>query len=186
MTTAITIIIDCVWGLAKTHIARWLNNLLRQHINDSLTVIGTALASLVSAGVIPAEYGTLAAIGGGVGIAALLEKEWRKNRGAIIESVEDFIEDKTGLDVDADVIGDALDEVVDTVSEVVDDFMDDGDLDKSLSDVAEDLVEDIAEDLEESLKGMTVNTLRSMLSERKLDTKGKKIELVKRLLNYSE
>jgi len=156
---------------------------MRERINDGLTIIGTGLASLVSAGIIPAEYGTLAAIGGGVGIVALLEKEWRKNRVAIIESVEDFIEDKTGLDVDADVIGDVLEDVVDTVSEVVEDFIEDGDLDTPLSETAKDLLEDIVEDTEEHLKSLTVNALRSKLKEHGLSTKGKKAELVERLLN---
>ncbi len=59
-------------------------------------------------------------------------------------------------------------------------------LDTPLSDTAKDLLEDIVEDTEEHLKSLTVNALRSKLKEHGLSTKGKKAELVERLLNGIE
>jgi len=63
------------------------------------------------------------------------------------------------------------------------DFAEDGVLDTPLSDVGEELVEDIVENLEEMLKDMTINAIREMLSERGLDTDGRKADLIERLLN---
>lgn len=144
---------------------------MRDRINDGLTILGTGLASLVSAGIIPAEYGTLAALGGGVGIAALLEKEWRKNKDAIIEEIEDFVEEKTGLDVELD---DVVEEVADAVIDTVKDLAEDGDLDTSLK--------ERADDLKDSLTGLTVAKLKEKLKEQGLPTNGKKEDLIARLL----
>lgn len=144
---------------------------MRDRINDGLTILGTGLASLVSAGIIPAEYGTLAALGGGVGIVALLEKEWRKNKDAIIEEIEDFVEEKTGLDVELD---DVVEEVADAVIDTVKDLAEDGDLDTSLK--------ERADDLKDSLTGLTVAKLKEKLKEHGLPTNGKKEDLIARLL----
>jgi len=67
--------------------------------------------------------------------------------------------------------------------DVATDIAEDGVLDTPLSDVAEELAAEVAEDLEEALKDMTINALREMLSERGLDTDGKKADLIERLLN---
>ena len=144
---------------------------MRDRINDGLTILGTGLASLVSAGIIPAEYGTLTALGGGVGIAALLEKEWRKNKDAIIEEIEDFVEERTGLDVELD---DVVEEVADAVIDTVKDLAEDGDLDTSLK--------ERADDLKDSLTGLTVAKLKEKLKEHGLPTNGKKEDLIARLL----
>lgn len=161
--------------IANTHIVVLQGKFMRDRINDTLTIIGTGLASLTSAGIIPAEYGTLAALGGGVGIAALLEKEWRKHKDAIIEEIEDFVEDKTGLDVELDNV---VEEVADAVIDTVKDFAEDGDLDTSLS--------DRADALKSSLQKLTVKELKSQLKERGLSLDGKKADLVERLLNAGE
>jgi len=148
---------------------------MTSRINDVLTVLGTGFASLSSAGYIPSEYGNLAAAGGVVAIVALLEKEWRKNKAVIIEEIEDFVEEKTGLDVELD---DIVEEIVDTAIETAKDFAEDGDLDVSLS--------DRAEELKDTLKGLTVKELKEQLEAKGLPISGKKAELIARLLEAGD
>ncbi len=153
---------------------------MRNTIQSGVAIVGTGLASLAAGGFIPSEWVSLATGAGALAFVAIAEKVWREHRTAIIDEIEDFGEDNTGLDLE-------LDEVVDTVIEagleVAIDFAEDGVLDTPLSDVAEELVEDIAEDLEEMLKDMTINAIREMLIGRGLDTDGKKADLIERLLN---
>ena len=153
---------------------------LRNMLQNGLALVGTGLASLGSAGIIPSEYAEAAAIGGGLAIIAIAEKLWRDNKETIVNELEDFIEDATGLDIELD---EAVDSVVEAGLDVATDIAEDGVLDTPLSDVASELAEDIAENLEETLKDMTINALREMLSERGLDTDGKKVQLIERLLN---
>ena len=153
---------------------------MRDALQDGIALLGTALASIGSAGYLPSSVQMVAAGGGGLALVAMLEKAWRNNRDEIIEEIEDFVEEKTGLEIELD---DVVDEIVETGLEVATDIAEDGKLDSDLGDVAEELAEDIAENLEETLKDMTVNALREMLSERGLDTKGKKAALIERLLN---
>ena len=153
---------------------------LRDYLQNGTALLGTALASLGSAGIIPSEYAEVAAIGGGLAIIAIAEKLWRDNKETIVSELEDFVEEKTGLDIELDEV---VESVVDAGLDVATDIAEDGVLDTPLSDVAEELAEDIAEDLEEALKDMTINALREMLSERGLDTDGKKVALIERLLN---
>ena len=153
---------------------------LRNTLQSGVAVLGTALATLGSAGIIPSEYAEAAAIGGGLALVAIAEKLWRDNKETLVSELEDFVEDKTGLDIELDEV---VDSVVGAGLDVATDIAEDGVLDTPLSDVAEELAEDIAEDLEEALKDMTINALREMLSERGLDTDGKKVALIERLLN---
>ncbi len=153
---------------------------MRDALQDGIALLGTALASLAAGGMLPSSIGTVAAGGGALALVAMLEKAWRNNRDEIIDEIEDFVEEKTGLELELDEV---VDDIVETGLEVATDIAEDGDLDKPLGDVAEELAEDIAENLEETLKDMTVNALREMLSERGLDTKGKKAALIERLLN---
>jgi len=153
---------------------------LRDILQNGLAVVGTALASLGSAGIIPSEYAEAAAVGGGLALVALGEKLWREHKTTIVNEIEDFVEEKTGLELELDEV---VDDIVEKGLEVATDVAEDGKLDKPLSDVAEELAEDIAENLEETLKDMTINALREMLAERGLDTDGKKVELIERLLN---
>lgn len=152
----------------------------RDALQDGIALLGTALASLSAGGILPATMATVAAGGGALAIVAMLEKSWRNNRETIIEEIEDFVEDKIGLDIELDEV---VDEIVVKGLEVATDILEDGDLDKPLSEVAEELAAEVAEDLEEALKDMTINALREMLSERGLDTDGKKVQLIERLLN---
>ena len=149
---------------------------LRNYLQYGFAFVGTGLASLGSAGILPSEYAEAAAIGGGLAIIAIAEKLWRDNKEAIVNELEEFVEDKTGLDIELDEV---VDSVVDAGLDVATDIAEDGELDTPLSDVAEE----VAEDLEKALKDMTINALREMLSERGLDTDGKKVELIERLLN---
>ena len=151
-------------------------NDLRNSVQNALAIIGTGLASLGSAGIISSEYAEVAAIGGGLALVAIAEKLWREHKDTIVNELEEFVEDKTGLDIELDEV---VDDIVETGFEVAIDVAEDGKLDKPLSDVAED----IAENLEETLKDMTINALREMLKERGLDTDGKKADLIERLLD---
>jgi len=153
---------------------------LREYLQNALALAGTGLASLGSAGIIPSEYAEAAAIGGGLALVAIAEKLWREHKTTIVNELEDFVEEKTGLDLELDEV---VDSVVDAGLDVATDIAEDGVLDTPLSDVAEELAAEVAEDLEEALKDMTINALREMLSERGLDTDGKKVALIERLLN---
>ena len=155
-----------------------MNN-LRDYLQNGLALVGIGLASLGSAGIIPSEYAEAAAIGGGLAIIAIAEKLWRDNKATIVNELEDLVEDITGLDIELDEV---VDSVVEAGFDVATDIAEDGVLDTPLSDVAEELAEEIAEDLEEALKDMTINAIREMLSERGLDTDGKKAALIERLL----
>jgi|TARA_Y100000310_G_scaffold178264_1_gene178228 hypothetical protein len=153
---------------------------LREYLQNALALAGTGLASLGSAGIIPSEYAEAAAIGGGLALVAIAEKLWREHKTTLVNELEDFVEEKTGLDLELDEV---VDSVVDAGLDVATDIAEDGVLDTPLSDVAEELAAEVAEDLEEALKDMTINALREMLSERGLDTDGKKADLIERLLN---
>ena len=78
----------------------------------------------------------IAAGGGGLALVAMLEKSWRNNKDEIIEEIEDFVEEKTGLDIELD---EAIEEVVDAAIDTAKDIAEDGDLDVSLKERAEDL-----------------------------------------------
>jgi|TARA_R110000824_G_C15121098_1_gene668109 putative intracellular protease/amidase len=153
---------------------------LKDYLQNGIALLGTGLASLGSAGIIPSEYAEAAAIGGGLALVAIAEKLWRQHKDTIVNELEEFVEDKTGLDIELDEV---VDSVVEAGLDVATDIAEDGVLDTPLSDVAEELAADVAEDLEEALKDMTINALREMLSERGLDTDGKKVALIERLLN---
>ena len=157
-----------------------MDEYVRDMVQSGVAIVGTGLASLAAGGYIPSEWVSLATGAGALAFVAIAEKVWREHRTTIIDEIEDFVEDNTGLDLE-------LDEVVDTVVEagleVATDLAEDGVLDTPLSDVGEELVEDIVENLEEMLKDMTINAIREMLSERGLDTDGRKADLIERLLN---
>ena len=157
-----------------------MDEYVRDMVQSGVAIVGTGLASLAAGGYIPSEWVSLATGAGALAFVAIAEKVWREHRTTINDEIEDFVEDNTGLDLE-------LDEVVNTVVEagleVAIDFAEDGVLDTPLSDVGEELVEDIVENLEEMLKDMTINAIREMLSERGLDTDGRKADLIERLLN---
>jgi uncharacterized protein with PhoU and TrkA domain len=105
----------------------------------------------------------------------MLEKAWRNNKDDIIEEIEDFVEEKTGINLDLD---NAIEEVVDAAIDTAKDIAEDGDLDVSLK--------DRADDLKESLKDMTVKELKSQLEEKGLTLDGKKADLIERLLSAGD
>ena len=145
---------------------------MRDALQDGIALLGTALASIGSAGYLPDSVTMVAAGGGGLALVAMLEKAWRNNKDEIIEEIEDFVEEKTGLDIELD---DVVEEIVDTAIDTAKDIAEDGDLDTSLS--------ERAEDLKDSLKAMTVKELKAQLKEKGLSLDGKKAELIERLLN---
>jgi len=148
---------------------------MRDALQDGIALLGTALASIGSAGYLPDSVTMVAAGGGGLALVAMLEKAWRNNKDEIIEEIEDFVEDKTGIDLELD---EAIEEVVDAAIDAAKDVAEDGDLDVSLK--------DRAEDLKDSLKDMTVKELKAQLKEKGLSLDGKKADLIERLMNAGD
>ena len=148
---------------------------MRDALQDGIALLGTAVASIGSAGYLPDSLTMVAAGGGGLALVAMLEKAWRNNKDEIIEEIEDFVEEKTGLDIELD---EAIDEVADAVIDTAKDFAEDGDLDVSLK--------ERAEDLKDSLQALTVKELKAQLKEKGLSLDGKKADLIERLMNASE
>jgi len=148
---------------------------MRDALQDGIALLGTAVASIGSAGYLPDSLTMVAAGGGGLALVAMLEKAWRNNKDEIIEEIEDFVEDKTGIDLELD---EAIEEVVDAAIDAAKDVAEDGDLDVSLK--------DRAEDLKDSLKDMTVKELKAQLKEKGLSLDGKKADLIERLLKAGD
>ena len=148
---------------------------MRDALQDGIALLGTALASVGSAGYLPDSITMVAAGGGGLAIVAMLEKAWRNNKDEIIEEIEDFVEEKTGIDLELD---DAIEEIVDAAIDTAKDIAEDGDLDVSLK--------DRADDLKDSIKNMTVKELKAQLKEKGLSLDGKKADLIERLLSAGD
>ena len=148
---------------------------MRDALQDGIALLGTALASIGSAGYLPDSITMVAAGGGGLAIVAMLEKAWRNNKDEIIEEIEDFVEEKTGIDLELDEV---IEEVVDATIDTAKDIAEDGDLDVSLK--------DRADDLKDSLKDMTVKELKAQLKEKGLSLDGKKADLIERLLSAGD
>lgn len=148
---------------------------MRDALQDGIALLGTALASIGSAGYLPDSITMVAAGGGGLAIVAMLEKAWRNNKDEIIEEIEDFVEEKTGIDLELD---EAIEEVVDAAIDTAKDIAEDGDLDVSLK--------DRADDLKDSIKNMTVKELKAQLKEKGLSLDGKKADLIERLLSAGD
>ena len=148
---------------------------MRDALQDGIALLGTAVASIGSAGYLPDSLTMVAAGGGGLALVAMLEKAWRNNKDEIIEEIEDFVEEKTGLDIELD---EAIDEVADAVIDTAKDFAEDGDLDVSLK--------ERAEDLKDSLQALTVKELKAQLKEKGLSLDVKKADLIERLLTAGD
>lgn len=148
---------------------------MRDALQDGIALLGTALASIGSAGYLPDSVTMVAAGGGGLALVAMLEKAWRNNKDEIIEEIEDFVEEKTGIDLELD---DAIDEIVDAAIDTAKDVAEDGDLDVS--------IKERADDLKDSLKNMTVKELKAQLKEKGLSLDGKKADLIERLLSTGD
>jgi 20S proteasome alpha/beta subunit len=147
----------------------------RDALQDGIALLGTALASIGSAGYLPDSITMVAAGGGGLALVAMLEKAWRNNKDEIIEEIEDFVEEKTGLDIELD---EAVEDIVDAAIDTAKDIAEDGDLDVSLK--------ERADDLKDSLTKLTVKELKAQLKEAGLPIDGKKADLIERLLNKGD
>jgi len=148
---------------------------MRDALQDGIALLGTALASIGSAGYLPDSITMIGAGGGGLALIAMLEKAWRNNKDELIDGIEDFVEEKTGIDLDLD---NAIEEVVDAAIDTAKDIAEDGDLDVSLK--------DRADDLKNSLKDLTVKELKAQLKEKGLSLDGKKADLIERLLSTGD
>ena len=147
----------------------------RDALQDGIALLGTALASIGSAGYLPDSITMVAAGGGGLALVAMLEKAWRNNKDEIIEEIEDFVEEKTGLDIE---LYEAVEDIVDAAIDTAKDIAEDGDLDVSLK--------ERADDLKDSLTKLTVKELKAQLKEAGLPIDGKKADLIERLLNKGD
>jgi DNA mismatch repair ATPase MutS len=127
------------------------------------------------------------------GIGLLVLNQIRKNKKALlalVDKVENKIEDATGLDVElSEAVEEVIDKALDTAEEILDDVEEDGvldtDLDEALDEVVEvakESAEEIVELVEDEVKKMTVAQLKDALKEKGLPISGKKAELVERLL----
>jgi 20S proteasome alpha/beta subunit len=148
---------------------------MRDALQDGIALLGTALASIGSAGYLPDSITMVAAGGGGLALVAMLEKAWRNNKDEIIEEIEDFVEEKTGLDIELD---EAVEDIVDAAIDTAKDIAEDGDLDVSLK--------ERADDLKDSLTKLTVKELKAQLKEAGLPIDGKKADLIERLLKKGD
>ena len=148
---------------------------MRDALQDGIALLGTALASIGSAGYLPDSITMVAAGGGGLALVAMLEKAWRNNKDEIIEEIEDFVEEKTGLDIELD---EAVEDIVDAAIDTAKDIAEDGYLDVSLK--------ERADDLKDSLTKLTVKELKAQLKEAGLPIDGKKADLIERLLNKGD
>ena len=148
---------------------------MRDALQDGIALLGTALASIGSAGYLPDSITMVAAGGGGLALVAMLEKAWRNNKDEIIEEIEDFVEEKTGLDIELD---EAVEDIVDAAIDTAKDIADDGDLDVSLK--------ERADDLKDSLTKLTVKELKAQLKEKGLSLDDKKADLIERLLKAGD
>lgn len=128
------------------------------------------------------------------GIGLLVLNQIRKNKKALlalVDKVEDKIEDVTGLDIElSEAVEEVIDEALDTAEEILDDVEEDGvldtDLDEALDEVVEvakESAEEIVELVEDEVKKMTVAQLKDALKEKGLPISGKKAELVERLID---
>jgi len=152
-----------------------MSQTMRDALQDGIALLGTALASIGSAGYLPDSITMIGAGGGGLALIAMLEKSWRNNKDEIIEEIEDFVEENTGIDLELD---DAIEEVVDAAIDTAKDIAEDGDLDVSLK--------ERADDLKDSLTKLTVKELKAQLKEAGLPIDGKKADLIERLLNKGD
>ena len=66
---------------------------MRDALQDGIALLGTALASIGSAGYLPDSITMIGAGGGGLALIAMLEKAWRNNKDEIIDEIEDGIDD---------------------------------------------------------------------------------------------
>jgi hypothetical protein len=152
-----------------------MSQTMRDALQDGIALLGTALASIGSAGYLPDSITMIGAGGGGLALIAMLEKAWRNNKDEIIEEIEDFVEEKTGLDIELD---EAVEDIVDAAIDTAKDIAEDGDLDVSLK--------ERADDLKDSLTKLTVKELKAQLKEAGLPIDGKKADLIERLLNKGD
>jgi len=124
----------------------------------------------------------------GVVIAGAAARWWKKNRSKIAEqletaldSVEDAIEDATGVDVE---LSDAVSEVMEAADEVVETAAEAAEAGDSIEEIVEavtEVVEAEAEELKEDLTALTVAQLKERLRAAGLPVSGTKLTLINRL-----
>jgi len=142
-----------------------------------------------------------ALIGLGGAAAGYLTHWWQANRGKVVETLSeeiqdaiDQLEDATGLDVPdewedkvEDLVEDAVERLEDTAEEVAE-AVEDGDL-SGVTEVISEALEEAKADLDvaiEDLEDLTVAGLRERLKELGVDITGRprKAELIQMIVNH--
>tara|TARA_R100000908_G_C3735278_1_gene133401 strand:- start:347 stop:772 length:426 start_codon:yes stop_codon:yes gene_type:complete len=121
-------------------------------------------------------------------VAGIASNWWWENRkkvlGNIEETLEDKIEELTGLDVE---LGDVVDEIASSAEEVAAEAVEAVESGASLEEIKDTIVEsaqDEAFEMVEELSALKVSELRERLEAVGLPVKGKKAELITRLAEY--
>ncbi len=121
-------------------------------------------------------------------VAGIASNWWWENRkkvlGNIEETLEDKIEELTGLDIE---LGDVVDEIASSAEEVAAEAVEAVESGASLEEIKDTIVEsaqDEAFEMVEELSALKVSELRERLESVGLPVKGKKAELITRLAEY--
>ena len=121
-------------------------------------------------------------------VAGIASNWWWENRkkvlGNIEETLEDKIEELTGLDIE---LGDVVDEIASSAEEVAAEAVEAFESGASLEEIKDTIVEsaqDEAFEMVEELSALKVSELRERLEAVGLPVKGKKAELITRLAEY--
>ena len=148
-----------------------------------------------------------ALIGLGGAAAGYLTHWWQANRGKVVETLSeeiqdaiDQLEDATGLDIPDqwedkvdDLVEDAVERLEDTAEEVADaveEAVEDGDLSdvtEAVSEVVSEAVEEAKAELDvaiDDLEDLTVAGLKERLQELGLPVSGRKKELIDRIIAH--
>ncbi len=127
------------------------------------------------------EYSTYTAVGAGFTAMYWL---YLRNRTAIIDAVDEGIEDLTGLDLSKEDVGKIVDQAADSVSDIASDALAAAEEGKDVGDAIKDAIEDEIEEevgITIELDELTVKGLKKELKQLGLATSGRKAELVARL-----
>jgi len=120
--------------------------------------------------------------------AGMVTNWWWANRkkvtGAIEETLEEKIEELTGIDIELDEV---IEEVVSSVEEIVSEAAEVAESGASLEEIKDTIIEsaqDEAFEMVEDLSSLKVAELRDKLRDAGLPVDGKKAELITRLAEY--
>ena len=121
-------------------------------------------------------------------VAGIISNWWWENRkkvlGTIEETLEDKVEELTGLDVE---LSEIIDEVSASAEEVVSEVVDEAESGASFEEIKDTLVESVQDEafeMVEELSALKVSELRERLEAVGLPVNGKKAILITRLAEH--